>query len=798
MRPANLEHLRFSMKRIKRLFSKPIFVVIGTLIVMWFIIRTFFTAPILSNITFSRAYYDRNGKLLRITLTPDDKYRIFTPLDQISPHIIKAIILYEDKYFYTHFGVNPISVVRAVRQYASGVSRPVGGSTITMQVARLVYDINSKSLCGKIKQIIAAIYIDLFHSKSEILEAYFNLAPYGGNIEGLGAASKIYFGKQAKDLTKIESITLATIPQNPNKRGLNTINGIKNIESMRKNLVHKWVVENPQDSDLYVLSNMPLTAGKISDLPFLAPHLIDNLNTQKNLAFGPHTITTIDINLQQKLEQTLRNAISARKSYGITNAAAILVNYKTMEVLSYIGSADYFNKQIFGQNDGVRAYRSPGSTLKPFIYAMAVDRGLIHGFSLLRDTPINFGVYAPENSDNEFFGPVLAHDALTHSRNVPAINLLREIGINNFYKLLKQFGVNNLRAPEHYGLSVALGGAEVSMLDIAKMYAIMANLGVIRNIKYITNTQDDTQQTVLSPEAFFLTLDMLGRQSTQTTSIPFTKNKQSLLHHYWKTGTSSSYRDAWTAGIFGDFVLVVWVGNFDGKPNNAFSGARAAAPIYFALSDTIIKYYQDTPQPIQNNNFMTPNMNIAEVEMCEIGGNIANAYCPKKTKSYFIPGKSPIAQNSVFRAIPIDKKSGLRACVADPKTTRMAVYEFWDGEYMDMFNRAGIKRKTAPKFMPECAPSEPQDAFVPPIITSPMADSTIVITSNQTSTPIGFSAFSSRFQDKMMWFMDDTILGSTKNGEVLEYNVSMGDHHVRVTDSTGTTNEITFSVIGGK
>ena len=190
------------MKQIKNKFLK-FGLILGIIVIIWAVIRFIFIAPILSDISFSRAYYDRNGQLLRITLTNDDKYRIFTPLSEISPHIINAVILYEDKHFYNHFGVNPVSILRAARQYFGGAPRPVGASTITMQVARLRYDINSKTTLGKLKQIAAAIYIDLFHSKSEILEAYFNLAPYGGNIEGIGAASKIYFDKSAKDLTKI-------------------------------------------------------------------------------------------------------------------------------------------------------------------------------------------------------------------------------------------------------------------------------------------------------------------------------------------------------------------------------------------------------------------------------------------------------------------------------------------------------------------------------------------------------------------------------------------------------------------
>ena len=780
------------MKRIKKIL-RWFGIIIGALTVVWAIIRFFFTAPILDGISFSRAYYDRDGKLLRLTLAADDKYRVYTPLSEISPHIANAIILYEDKHFYNHIGINPISLFRAIKQYASRTPHPVGASTITMQVARLKYDINSKTFLGKMQQNALAIYIALFHSKDEIIEAYLNLAPYGGNIEGIGAASTIYFGKPARDLTKIESITLATVPQNPVKRGLNTTTGIKNLESMRKNLIERWIAEYPTDTNLLTFADMPIEKKSPRDLPFLSPHFTDFLNTQK--IKKSEITTTLDLNLQTKMEKTIAREIATRRSHGVTNAAAILVNYKTMETLCYIGSANYFDREIYGENDGVRARRSPGSTLKPLIYATATDMGLIHGMTLLRDARVNFGVYAPENSDNDFYGPILAHDALTHSRNIPAINLVREIGAKNFHKILSDSGVANLRPAEHYGISVALGGAEVSMFELADIYATMANLGSRRAIKTELNSPDTEITKILSPEAFFLTIDMLGHQSTPTKKIPFAKNTQKPIKHYWKTGTSSSYRDAWTAGIFGDFVLVVWVGNFDGTPNNEFSGARAAAPIYFALAQTVANHYASIGTPIRDNNFMRPELNVITVDMCEIGGNIAGPYCPKKVASYFIPGKSPLTRNTVHRSIAIDNKTGLRACTPNPKTTHNEIFEFWDSEYIDMFRRAGIRRKTAPAFMPGCKATEMNEDWDAPIIVSPIPDTKIVITAERDFEPIGFMAFGADADAKLFWFLDDKTLGTTKSGETLQYNVPMGEHILRVTDPAGTTSEMSFSVV---
>ena len=778
-----------------------LYCLVFALLVIYAIIKIFFTPPLLSDTHFGRAYFDRNGNLMRITLSADDKYRLFTPLSDISEYVQRATILYEDKYFKFHPGINPVALVRAAKNYFTSGARPVGASTITMQVARIKYDLDTRKIPGKLIQIAAAIYIDLFYSKDEILEAYLNLAPYGGNIESIGAASLIYFGKPARDLTKIEAITLSTIPQNPTKRGLNTDAGLANIMNMRGDLVRRWIDINPTDAGLETLANMPLNVRTTRDLPFYAPHFINyEISQRRNYwndlgARDSVVNTTLDLNLQRAMERTLQNQINSRAHLGIHNAAAILVNYKTMETLAYIGSAKYFDKSIYGENDGVHARRSPGSTLKPLIYATAVDMGYIHGMTLLKDAKINFGVYAPENADSEFYGPVLARDALTHSRNIPAINLLRKIGTRNFYNILAASGVTNLKSPEWYGISVALGGAEVSMFELADIYATMANLGMRYDIITNTDTPRGDGKQILTPEAFFITLDMLARQSTPTKNIPFARKQTETLRHYWKTGTSSSFRDAWTAGIFGDFVLVVWVGNFDGTPNNAFSGAKAAAPIYFSLAETVEKYYAANGAPLHNNNFMRDNLNISEIEMCDGVGGLAGKYCPKTVRAYFIPSKSPIETSSVYRAVPIDNATGLRACTYDAATTHMAVFEFWDAEYLDMFRRAGITRNTPPPFMPGCDLDDIVETRAAPVITSPLDGTRAVIVSDKNHETVAFQAVSDMATAKIFWFLDDEMIGTTLSGQTFTHHVSIGTHTVRITDEMGGGARINFSVV---
>ncbi|MBD5400827.1 penicillin-binding protein 1C [bacterium] len=789
------------MKRITDFISRHKILTITVLaIVMYLLVRLVFIPPIVSQTMFSHAYYDRDGQLMRLTLAADDKYRLYTPLSNIAPDASRAIILYEDKYFYIHPGINPISLIRAASGYFRGVPHPAGASTITMQVARIRYNINTKHPAGKLKQIAAAIYMDAFHSKREIIEAYLNLAPYGGNIEGIGAASLIFFHKRANELSTIESITLATIPQNPSKRNISTKTGHENIMQMRADLIRRWTKEYGMDDKLQTMADMPIAVMGTRDLPFSAPHFVNREISNhggRATAIGPHVtevITTLDTALQSEMTRTMNNQIAMRRDQGVQNAAAILLNYKTMQVLGYIGSNNYFDQSIFGENDGVRARRSPGSTLKPLIYAAAADAGLIHGMTLLKDARVNFGVYAPENADSEFYGPVLAHSALTHSRNIPAINLLRQIGIKNFHTLLGRAGVDNLKSPQYYGVSVALGGAEVSMWELADIYATMANLGRRRAIKTDMTAPDTDIDTLLSPEAYFLTLDMLGHQRDLTPTHQF-ERRAPRLRHYWKTGTSSSYRDAWTAGIFGDFVLIVWVGNFDGRPNNAFSGAKTAAPIYFAIADSITQYYARTGAPLQNNNFLRDDLNISQIEMCDIVGGIAGTHCPHTRMAYFIPGKSPIEISSVYRAVPIDNQTGRRACNYDPATTHMAVYEFWDSEYLDMFRRAGVTRNTPPSYMPGCDLGTISNARPSPIITSPADGSRIVILSATDTEPVSLRAITDMGDAKIFWFLDGDVIGTSMPGEAIIRNIPIGRHTLRAIDEMGAATDTQFTVI---
>src|SRR5947207_7514344 len=474
---------------------------------VWFLLPK---PPLLDGISFSQSVRDRNGNLLRLTLTSDQKFRIWTRLRDISPELIDATLRYEDKYFARHPGVNPIALLRSGCGLLHGETR-TGASTITMQLARLRFHLQTRTPTGKFVQIVRALEVERHYSKFEILEAYLNLAPYGRNIEGIGAASEIYFGKTAAHLTGPESISLSVIPQSPTRRALYTGRDNRSLNAAQEN----WYDRAKLGTQF---SARQFSARAEAERKFLAPHFVQQVlesvgsarcadRTPQRGVPASQIVTTLDLKKQQLIERRIADYVRGNRNRGIQNAAALLVDVRTMEVLAQIGSADFFNSEIQGQVDGTRSRRSPGSTLKPFIYALALEQGLINPLSILADAPRSFGDYNPENFDREFLGPIRASDALARSRNVPAVELASHLAHPTLFQFLKRSGVH-LRHPESfYGLSLPLGGAEVSMQDLVQLYAVLANNGELRSLRFTMRDPIAPAKKILSPEAAFLALE---------------------------------------------------------------------------------------------------------------------------------------------------------------------------------------------------------------------------------------------------------------------------------------------------
>jgi penicillin-binding protein 1C len=516
----------------------------------------------------STTIVDRNGKLLRAYAMADGRWRL--PVDaksNVDPTYLKLLFAYEDQRFHRHNGLDPLALGRAALQLATRGHIVSGGSTISMQLARLMEPRQHRSFYAKLRQIVRAIELERALNKDEILDLYLALAPYGGNLEGIRAASIAYLGKEPKRLSLSEAALLVALPQSPETRRLD-----RHPEAARKardRVLDRMVEEHVISADEAKQAQAVPVPKLRKPMPILAPHASDTAMT--TLKDTPIIRLTLDANLQKVLEPLARDralALGPNISVGI-----IVVDNESGDVLARVGSADYFDESRAGQVDMTRAIRSPGSTLKPFIYGLAFEDGFVHPESLIEDRPVRFGSYAPENFDMTFQGTVPVRKALQLSLNVPAIVLLDRVGSNRLASRLRQAG-GNLVLPkdEAPGLAMGLGGVGVTLQDLAQLYAGFARLGTTRPLREIVSANDDRETLrLLDPVAAWQVGNVLLG----------TPPPENAAHNRiaFKTGTSYGYRDAWSVGFDGRMTIGVWVGRPDGAPVPGLIGRVAAAPI---------------------------------------------------------------------------------------------------------------------------------------------------------------------------------------------------------------------------
>jgi penicillin-binding protein 1C len=519
----------------------------------------------------SQTVVDRHGKLLRAYAMADGRWRL--PVDakaNVDPTYLKLLFAYEDKRFYSHHGIDPLALSRAALQLGSRGRIVSGGSTITMQLARLMEPRRERSLSAKLRQMARAVEIERQLTKDQILDLYLALAPYGGNLEGIRSASIAYFGKEPKRLSLAEAALLVALPQSPENRRLD-----RHPEEARaaRDRVLDRMVEDGQVSneDAVAAKAVPVPRMRKS-IPILAPHSADRaVATFKDT---PVISLTLDASLQKNLEALAHDramALGANISIGI-----LAVDNESGDVLARVGSPDYFDDHRAGQVDMTRAVRSPGSTLKPFIYGLAFEDGFVHPESLIDDRPIRFGDYAPQDFDMTFQGTVPVRKALQLSLNVPAIALLDRVGASRLSSRLKQAG-GNLVLPkdEVPGLAMGLGGVGVTLQDLVQLYAGIARLGTTRPWREIITGND-------GPRDPLRLMDQVAAWQVGNVLMG-TPPPENAPHNRiaFKTGTSYGYRDAWSVGFDGRLTIGVWVGRPDGAPVPGLVGRTAAAPILF-------------------------------------------------------------------------------------------------------------------------------------------------------------------------------------------------------------------------
>lgn len=543
---------------------------------------------------------DRDGDLLRAYTVADGRWRLALPPDKVDTLYLRMLLAYEDKRFRDHSGVDPRSMLRAVVQALWNGRVVSGGSTLTMQVARLLEEGTTGEVAGKLRQMRVALALERRLSKDQILQLYLHLAPFGGNLEGVRAASISYFGKEPRRLTPAEAALLVAIPQSPESRRPDR--AADRAEAARNRVLARAVGEGVIDAEEAEAATREEVPGLRKPFPALAPHLADRAKSDLPTALVHHL--TLDGDLQKKLEALALEAVEGR---GERLQVAILVaDHGSGEILASVGSARYQADLRQGFVDMTTALRSPGSTLKPLVYALAFDEGLGHPETMIDDRPMNFGAYAPQNFDKLYLGTIRMREALQLSRNIPVVALTEALGPARLISAMQKAGMQPVFPGDQPGLAIALGGVGVTLSDMVQLYATLARGGVVRPLSWRLDADGAEGQRVVSEVAAWQVGDILAGLAP-----PPGAPSNRLAY---KTGTSYGHRDAWAIGFDGRHVVGVWMGRADGTPVPGAFGADVAAPVLFqafnrlkgkldpqpaAPASTLLVANAELPQPLQ-------------------------------------------------------------------------------------------------------------------------------------------------------------------------------------------------------
>ena len=676
---------------------------------------------------------DKNGEIINMKLSSDGIWRFH---EQSFPNSLKqCVVLFEDRYFYYHFGVNFASIFRAFFHNLRSDNR-IGASTITMQVARML-EPSDRSYKNKIREIFRAFQLELHFSKDEILNLYLNLAPYGGNIEGAKAASFFYFGKELNELSYAQAALLSTIPKNPNK---NRLDRVSNINAL-KNRVIKM---------LYKANLIDLSAFKRAQAePFKNVRIraVVNASDYANVAFKNQiSKASLDLNLQKDMLKILKDAMFSLKAKNANNAAAVVIDNKKMSVVAFIGSHD--ERARDGKNSALNMKRNTGSTLKPFIYSLALDSGLITPSSQLIDTQIYLNEYVPKNFSNDFLGLVSAKDALNFSLNIPVINLDLKLKDNSLYELLEKVNLVD-ENKEFYGSSIVLGSAEMSLIDLAHLYTIYANNGVYRPLEFAGKNykNEDKNITLISPQSAYLTAKMMSEASRSylKNAWQYAQNTPKIA---FKTGTSANSRDLYAIGVDEDYTIAVWVGNFNAEKTDKLTGLNDVSKIVFDM-------FKITAQR-QNLEFMSEPEGIEKVPTC------LDAF------SYETCKKTALDDRIVGVKLQ-DKCESLR------------------GEELEFLIKNGFLDKDEVKNSP-CAEAYKDKK---PVFAYPYDGEEIVTDENVTQIMLKCYAF---LGDEIYLKVDDLNFSKIENASEKRLDLTLGEHTLKCLDENSNQSEITIKL----
>jgi penicillin-binding protein 1C len=731
----------------------------------------------------STVFTDRHGSLLRVTLAADDMWRIPIRAEDVPDHLKRSVIGYEDQYFRWHPGVNPVSIGRAAVANVRAGEIVQGGSTITMQLARMM-EPRPRTFRSKIIEAWRALQLEARYSKDEILAHYLNLAPYGGNIVGVGAAGRFYFDKYADQLSPGEAALLAAIPRAPNQlRPDSRPNDARAARQHVVELLRKRGVVSLKTATESI--NEPLPKRQTGQT-FEAPHLTTFLSTGEDSRL--RVKTTLDLGIQRTVERILEMHIGPLQSRGITNGAVVVLDVASRDVLALVGSLDFGDNSSSGQVNGAMSPRSPGSALKPFIYALGIEHGLVDPRTLLEDVPVDYAGYRPVNFDRTYHGVVAVEDALVRSLNVPAVNLYARLGSRGLYGFLREAGVSTLpEEKEYYGLSLVLGGAEVTLIELTNLFAGLADRGSFRPAR-LTDTDPPTEGTrLLSVGTAYILTDMLTRlrRPDLPSSWEWSVDAPRIA---WKTGTSYGHRDAWSIGYSPRHAVGVWVGNFDGRGAPDLVGVEVAAPVLIDIFQVLEG--DDRPQW-----FAQPD-EVSTRRVCSLSGKRPTRACVSTLEELFVPGISPEEDCDIHRTVEIASRSGYRVCrhCRSGRSTHAESREFWPRGVAVWLEEQGYPVDHVPPHDPTCSSVV---SGAPPLIVSPSDGAEYLLSENIGSDyqKILLEARASNATERIFWFLNGQMIYSGSPVDRHFVRPEPGLHKLVVTDDEGRSSEVAFSVL---
>ncbi len=744
---------------------------------------------------------DRDGNLMDASIATDGQWR-FPYNDKVPPKFIACITTFEDKRFYYHPGVDPIALCRAMLRNVRHEGVVQGGSTLTMQVIRLSRQNKKRNLWQKLIESIEAIRLECSDSKKKIMALYASNAPFGSNVVGLDAASWRYYGRSPDKLSWGEMAALAVLPNAPA-----LVHPGKNAQVLlkkRNELLEKLVSNKTIDRSTCDLAKIePLPTDPLM-LPQYAPHLLQRFkeDSRAQLLEATKVKTTIDLTLQKNVANILLQHHNVLKGNQVNNACALVLDVETGNVLAYVGNVDDRGADMESDVDVIKAWRSPGSTLKPILYASMLSDGMILPNAIVPDIPTQIGGYAPQNFDLTFDGAVPASRALSRSLNIPAVRLLQQYKYQRFYDVLKECGITTLNRPaDSYGLSLILGGSEVTMWDLAGVYASMARaLNHQNSNKGITLTKD------FHPPQYYITTPRSSIVQTfnalDPTSIWFTfqamqevvrPGEEGLWQQFsssqriaWKTGTSFGFRDGWAIGITPKNVVAVWVGNCDGEGRAGLIGVQTAAPILFDI-------FRQLPSA---GWFKDPENDFVFLPVCRQSGFRANIDCPD-VDTVMVPKngyKSPLC--SYHKLIHLDATQTFR--VNDQcESPSMMVHKSWFVLPPAMewyYKQKNHDYIPLPPFKPGCG-SEDGGKVMELLYPSADAKIYVPLEINGERGKTIFTAAHRKPGIKIFWSLDDEFVASTVNFHQLALNPIAGKHIITLVDQSGESISRQFEIV---